>query len=239
MNKLKKIKNQLILSVAIAILSILAIILLISVFNAKSTGDKIGTDAGALVGKVIGSVKAISKASDYFEEGKQQGVDANDIKINEIDQSIKAKKEFVVLEADITMDDIIEIGKGKKNKYKALLIYNGRIDFKVDFAQAKIEYDDATDTLCVTLPKPTVDLILDTPEAFAEKKKKTLSDAEKGSEAYINSKKKMESSVETELENYDSLMELAKIEAKSHIEELIRDLSFADNVVVKIEGSEQ
>lgn len=239
MNKLKKIKNQLILSVVIAILGILAIVLLVSVFTAKSTGTKIGTDAGTLVGKVTGSVKAVTNASDYFNEGKQQGVEANDIKINEIEQSIKAKKEFSVLEANITMDDIIEIGEGEKNKYKALLIYNGKIDFKVDFAQAKIEYDKATDILYVTLPKPNAVLTLESPKVLDEKKKITINDADLGSIAYVNSQEKIKSSVETELKNYDSLIELAKIETKIQAKKLIGSLSFAKDVVIKIEGSEQ
>lgn len=239
MNKLKKIKNQLILSAVIAILGILSIILLISVFTAKSTGTEIGTNIGTLVGKVTGSVKAIANASEYLEEGANIGTEANDIKIKQIEQSLIVKAELSVLKANVSVDDIIEIGEGKKNKYKALLIYDGNIEFKVNFAKAKIEYNKSNDTLYVTLPKPVADLTLKSPEVFAEKKKITLNDADKGSAAYVNSQKKITSSVETELENYDSLMELAKVAAIDEVKKLTEDLSFAENVVVKIKGSEQ
>lgn len=239
MNKLKKMKNQLILSVVIAILGILSIILLVSVFTAKSTGTEIGTNIGTLVGKVTGSVKAIANAAEYLEEGAMLGVEANDIKIKEIEQSIISKAVFSVLKADISVDDIIEIGEGEKNKYNALLIYDGNIEFKVDFAKTKVEYNKANDTLYVILPKPVADLSLNSPKVFAEKKKITFNDADKGSAAFVNSQKEIMSNVETELDNYDSLMKLAEVAAIDQVKDLIESLSFADEVVVKIEGSEQ
>ena len=239
MNKLKKMKNQLILSVVIAILGILSIILLVSVFTAKSTGTEIGTNIGTLVGKVTGSVKAIANAAEYLEEGAMLGVEANDIKIKEIEQSIISKAVFSVLKADISVDDIIEIGEGEKNKYNALLIYDGNIEFKVDFTKTKVEYNKANDTLYVILPKPVADLSLNSPKVFAEKKKITFNDADKGSAAFVNSQKEIMSNVETELDNYDSLMKLAEVAAIDQVKDLIESLSFADEVVVKIEGSEQ
>ena len=236
MNGFNKLKNQAILSIVIAIFSILLIISLTLLFTAKSTGTEIGTTVGTFVGKVTGSVQAIAKAPEYFNEGKWQGVEANDIKINEIEQTMKSKAELKVLSADICVDDIIEIGKNDKNKYKALLIYDGNIAFSVDFSKAKIEYNEDTDILYVTLPKPTAELTLNTPKILDEKKKFTINDADLGSAAYVNSQKKIKTNVQTELENYDNLMELAKIETKAQTTKLIGSLSFAKDVVITIEG---
>ena len=233
MNKnLKKFVKYVFLVAIIALLAFILVMLTVSTITAKSDGQKTGTNIGNMVGSCIGSVDAISDADKFFESGVKEGLSAKDTKIKEIEQTIKAKKEISVLSASVTLDDILSIEK----KAKYLLLIYGTIEFVVDLNNMEIRYDNKSDSLNVSIPEPKLVFTINNTETYDKTEKFNIRKSSEGAEAYENSIKKIKTNVRNELENYDSLMLVAKSTAKAKIKELVSSLSFADTVSVEFKG---
>ena len=235
--KLKENKTRLILSLIIAILGILFIFLAVSTVNAKSTGTQIGNIIGSAVGKAVGSFKAVVNAKDFIKKGEDDGVSAEDTEA-EITKRLQVTGKLRILTVKVSLDNLHQVGK---DKYKVLYLMEGTVNFTVDLSKVDVEYDEANKLLLVTISEPVANLNInsDTVKKLSDSKEfSLLNKAEKGSKAYINSKKEIESNVKESLENYDSLMRIAKDQAKLEVKELIGSLTFAKEVVVDFAGGE-
>lgn len=237
-NKMKKFKNQLILSSVIALLGTLFISLVISTVNAKGAGDDIGSEIGNLIGNAVGSAKAVMNADEFFEQGKEAGLSAVDTKITEINKTIQMTGKLRVLSADVTLDNLHEVGED----YKALYLMDGKLNFNVDLSVIKSDYDETNRILTVVIPEPTIDLKIDSEsikKCSESKKVFSFIPAGAGSEGYINSMNLTKENVREYIENYDSLLKIAKDESEIRVKELVGSLSFADEVVIEFAGGEQ
>ena len=236
--KLNKIKHYLYLGVIILALLGLSVYLFIAAVNAKTVGTEIGNTVGEYVGTAKGSLLAVGDAEEFIRKGEDDAVLAKDTKIVEITKTIQITGKLRVLTTEVSLDNLHQVG----DKYKALYIMQGTVNFTVDLSKTDITYDETTNTLYVTIPEPIADLKInsETVKKLSESKKFTFVDnAEKGSSAYINSMNELKANVKEVLENYDSLIKIAKDESELRVTELIGSLSFVDNIVISFEGGEQ
>lgn len=236
--KLNKIKHYLYFGVIILALLGLSVYLFIAAVNAKTVGTEIGNTVGEYVGTAKGSLLAVGDAEEFIHQGENDAVLAKDTKIAEITKTIQITGKLRVLTTEVSLDNLHQVG----DKYKALYIMQGTVNFTVDLSKTDITYDETTNTLYVTIPEPVADLKInsETVKKLSESKKFTFVDnAEKGSSAYINSMNELKANVKEVLENYDSLIKIAKDESELRVTELIGSLSFVDNIVIRFEGGEQ
>ena len=229
-------KAYLIMGIIISLLFILTIVLVISMITAKSSGNTIGNEIGEKVGAAQGSFKAVSQASDLFDEGKNIGLSAEDIEINEIKEQLLSTAKLQVLVAGVSIESNTTVGE----KYAALYITEGNAVFTVDLNNIDIKYDDVNDKLMVKIPEPQVDVKLDhgKDKLLAEFQEKFTwgNDAKEGSTARINTVNKLDDSPQEVIGNYNTLMDTAKDNAETQIRELIGSLTFTDNVEVSFAG---
>lgn len=238
--KVQKYKNYLMLLMIIIILFVVLIFLVISTVNASKEGTAIGNTIGYLVGKSTGSAKALSEASVIIEDGEDEGVTAEDTEVVSAEERVRTKGKLRVLDADVSLDNLNIVGEDEK--YKALYIMEGTVNFTVDLADVEIKHDKANRTLLVIIPEPTAELKIkyETVQKLSESKKFSLiNEADRGSEQYINTMEKLQSEVEKHLGNYDSLMKIAKDESKIRVKDLIGSLSFVDHVDVQFKAGDQ
>ena len=235
---LKKNKNILILAAIIALLGILCIGLIISTVNAKAAGTEIGNGVGTAVGRAIGSVEAIANAKTFFELGVEEALLAKDTEIIETTKKIEEQGAIRVLEVEVCLDNLHAVGE----KYKAIYVMEGNVTFSVDLSNIETTYDEVRNVLLVTILEPVANLVIDsdTIQKIAESKKFAVSsDADKGSQAYENTMNEIKANAKDALANYDSLMRIAKNEAKIRVKNLADELSFIEAVEVNFAGGEQ
>ena len=232
--KLIKFKNQLFLFIIIMLLSVLAVILIISTVNSKAIGQDIGRSTGEIVGKITGSTKALTNANSFFQEGKENALENPNVQIENIKNNCVGKKELIVLEAEITIDDVIEM---PNKKYKELILWeNCKVEFAVDFNKTDVSYDNPTNTLYVTLPKPKATLYMGESKTIYKTHDFNFKNSDEGAKAYENSRNKIKQEAEKNISNYETLLETAKLSAKSEVYGIIESVSFAENVVINFEG---
>ena len=229
-------KAYLIMGIIIAVLMILTTLLFISVITAKSSGTSIGSGIGEKVGAAQGSFKAVSQASELFNEGKNIGLSAEDTEINNIKERLLSTGKLQVLVAGVSIESNTTVGE----KYAALYITEGNAVFTVDLNKIDIKYDKANNKLVVKIPEPQVDVKLDhgKDKLLAEFQKKFTwgNDAKEGSTARINTVNKLDDTPQDVIGNYETLHNTAKTNAENQIKELIGSLSFTDNIEVSFAG---
>ena len=206
--------------------------------NASSFGNRLGMETGSLVGRAIGSWEGITKGREEgTEAGKAFGLSAEDTRAEIVDE-IKKISNLEVLVASVKITDFHSIGD--KVDYAALYLIKGEVVFSVDLSQATIDVSEDGYNIC--LPKPHGELYIDQGQVdkLAEYQKHYFSgSAESGYDAYLNTMAKLqETSVET-LDNYDSLIEVAKESAESQVKQLVLSLIMNNQPVVNVEFDEE
>lgn len=235
--KLNKIKHYLYLGIIILTLLGLSVYLLIAVVNAKTVGTEIGNTVGEFVGTAKGSLLAVGDAEEFFNAGVEQGISAEDTIIKEIHKKFNNNNSITILSVNVTIEDMLEIGE----KYKAWILWPGIVNYNIAWDQTTIVHDEEADVLYVTIPEPTVELILDSPnkKIIAKSEEFNINSADKGNTVLINSENKIIENVKDYISNYESLMEVAKDSAQTQIKEFVESLSFSNEVVVVFSGGEQ
>ena len=234
--RFSKGKAYLIMGIILVVLMILTTLLFVSVITAKSSGTSIGSGIGEKVGAAQGSFKAVSQASELFDEGKNIGLSAEDTEINNIKERLSSTGKLQVLVAGVSIESNTTVGE----KYAALYITEGNAVFTVDLNKIDIKYDKTNNKLIVKIPEPQVDVKLDhgKDKLLAEFQEKFTwgNDAKEGSKARINTVNKLDDAPQDVIGNYDALHNSAKNNAEKQIKELIGSLSFTDNIEVSFAG---
>ena len=191
--------------------------------NAKNTGTTLGDAVGSGVGKTIGSLEAIYDYKEAYEEGKLEGLNAEDTKV-EVAEKIKEIEKLEVLVASAKFKDVHKVG----DTYAALYLLKGDAVFTIDLSKSVIKDNESENTLYIDIPEPELDLIINhsSIEKVADYQKKWFNgSSEDGYDAYINSLTKISENAEECLANYDSLMEEAKESARTQVEEIVNSVS--------------
>lgn len=234
--RFRKGKAYLLMYFIIAVLLILSLLLSVTAITAKSSGNTIGNEIGKKVGVAKGSFKAISQASDLFENGKNIGLSAKDIEIKKIEERLLSTAKLQVLVAGVSIENTASVGE----KYAAVYITEGSAVFTVDLSNVKTSYSDDGQILRVTIPEPEVDVKIDhgKDKLLAEFQKQFTwgNDAQEGSKARINTLNELDDSPQKVIGNYNILMETAKDNAKAQTKDLIGSLSFAHIIEVSFSG---
>lgn len=182
----------------------------------------IGSWAGERVGKASGSFEGImEKLPQGLEDGKKQGLSAEDTKVDVATQ-IEEIGKLEVLKASVLVDNYHEIA----DDYRAIYIYKADAVFTVDLENAVVEKKE--DQLSICLQTPSVDFRFNEEETekIAEWQRHFYSGKTKdGYEAYINSRKQIAKKAPTEIENDDTLMEIAKEAAIKQVGILAQSVS--------------
>ena len=152
--KLNLKKKEIVLYVIAAIIVVCILpFAIISRVRAQEIGSRLGEEAGYSAGKFAGSFEAFSDYDKAYEEGKAEGLSANDITAN-VANSIEKLEKLEVLVASVKLTDTHSIG----DDYKALYILKGDAIFTVDLSKAEIKKND--DAFYIQIPHPQVELII-------------------------------------------------------------------------------
>lgn len=230
-NKKLNIKKKEIVLYVIAAIIVVCILpfAIISRVRAQKIGSRLGEEAGYSAGKFAGSFEAFSDYDKAYEEGKAEGLSANDI-TEEVANSIKKLEKLEVLAASVKLYDVHSAGREGKNDYKALYLLKGEAVFTVDLSQAEIKKEE--NTLYIQLPLPEAELTINQEEIekIAEYQRKFFNgSAEEGFDAYLNSMKKIDTATEETIANYDSMMISAKESAKKQVAQLVSNVTVSQN----------
>lgn len=210
-------------SVGIAIVTILVLILFfIPAYNiSQSVGNAFGTSVGEAVGTAIGSYNGLTQ--DYWvglNEGKGQGLSADDTEVTDITSIIQETEKLQVLVARVTLDVSHEVG----DKYAAIYLLRGEAIFTVDLSGAQID----NDLNIVMIPQPEVHLDFDESEVekIAEWQTKFFDSSTKdGYTAYMNSIEQSKENATEFIANYDELIAQAQGAAKKQVQMLVMNMT--------------
>jgi len=182
--------------------------------NAQEVGDAIGSEIGKFTGCAVGSYEGFTKGWEKgAESGKKQGLSAEDTHTRIVNAITRVGK-LDVLVAEDQLTDFYEQG----TDYEAVLIFEVSAIFSIDLYKAEIAEEDSV--LRITLPVPEVEITIDENKTskFAEWQKHFWSGSEKdGYTGYQNSVMQIREKTAEELENYNVLMEQAKISAEKQV----------------------
>lgn len=224
LNRNSKMKSYMVIVFSFVIL---AVLLFVGGYNynklAKSIGEEAGQKAGNIVGIAVGSWKGITEGIPKgLEEGKKEGLSAKDTEVD-IKGEVRAIGKLEVLNADVTLHNLQEIGKA----YKGLYAYCADAVFTIDLSESEITYNPSDNYVKIVLPEPELKLYLDhdSSKVFAEYQKFSFTvDAEDAFEAYINSLGKMVEKAEISISNYDTLIQMSRDSGKLQVEQLVRTI---------------
>lgn len=223
--KFNKIK---LLKMGIAI--VLTCIFVVSVFfllTARKEGIENGRDYGKKVGIATGSFNGITKGlSEGYQAGVSDAISAEDTAAR-LGNEIKEIGLLEVLQMDVTLPDIFQIGEGEK-AYRALLIFEGTARYTVDLTKCNITYEG--NTINIFAPRPVLHISLDPrgTQKQAETAAVTLAqkindgDTLNTYQAFLNTYEVTEKKVRENLTNYEFLNKSAIESAKTAIENLAR-----------------
>lgn len=214
------------LKLAIWLIIPLCALLFAAVFTGKihhsagEIGAAAGQRAGNAVGWAIGSADgAINGTKAGREAGKEAGLSAEDTSVD-IEGGITAIGKLEVLAANVSMKNLNKLG----DDYASLYLVIGNAVFSVDLEDAKVFFSKDGKTVCITLPKPELDIHIDQSrtEKLAEKQNFSLTDsAEDGLKDYINSMGEIEKEAKEHIQNYESLLDEAEASAIKQVELLV------------------
>lgn len=226
MKKLLKNGTYSILCILLACVLIYVIILRM---KAESMGTTFGQSTGLQVGKFIGSLEAKEDYDKAYEEGKKQGLSAEDT-LAEVANKIKEVEHLEVLVASMKLNDIHTVGE----EYAALYLLKGDAVFSVDLSKAEIT--EKSDGIYIALPQLDINLIVDQNKIrkVAEYQKRFFNgSSEIGYDAYLNSMAKIVEESKETLVNYDSLNKTAQETAKRQVSQLVNSIAVEKrNVIV-------
>ena len=191
--------------------------------NAKKTGATLGDVVGSGVGKTVGSLEAIHDYKEAYEEGKQEGLSAEDTTVN-VSDKIKEIEKLEVLVASAKFKDVHKVG----DTYAALYLLKGDAVFTIDLSKAVIRDNKEENTLYIDIPEPDINLIINPGniDKVADYQRKWFNgSSEDGYNAYLNSVSKISENAEESLSNYDSLIDAAKDSARIQVEEIVNSVS--------------
>ena len=192
-------------------------------------GTTFGQSTGSQVGKFIGYLEAKEDSDKAYEEGKEQGLSAEDT-LAEVANKIKEVECLEVLVASVKLNDIHTVGE----EYAALYLLKGDAVFSVDLSKAEIM--EKSDGIYIALPPLEMDLLVDQSKIkkVAEYQKRFFNgSSEAGYDAYLNSMAKIIEESEETLVNYDSLKKTAQETAKRQVSQLVNSVAVEKrNVIV-------
>lgn len=201
--------------------------------QAAEIGRKVGEDGGKIAGVAVGSFQGITKEiPEGWEDGKQQGLSAEDTEVDVIER-IEEIGRLEVLAASVRLDDYLKIA----DDYSAIYVYKADAIFSVDLKNAEIHREG--DNVMIVLGNPAVDFYIneEDTEKIAEWQRRFYSGkTADGYTAYINSRAEIEKKAPEEIKNYDTLMDLAKDSAKNQLGILVRSVcgeGFAVEILFK------
>ena len=233
---MKRTIGKMSFTAVLAIISIFLICLmcvLIKVrIEAQQTGEKIGDGIVSVVAKTVGTMEGLADAKEAYEQGKREGLEANDTHAD-VQNKMKELGKLEVMVASVKLNNLHEIGSG----YSALYLLKGEAVFTVDLTNAVFEFID--DELYITLEPPIVELIINerNVEKVAEWQEHYFKgSAEDGFDAYLNTMEKITEASEESISNYASLLESAKESAEKQILQLANTVAVKERAVyVKFE----
>ncbi|MBQ0041873.1 MAG: DUF4230 domain-containing protein [Lachnospiraceae bacterium] len=220
-NGLKKLgKNGFLITVIVIVVIVFAIVLFLR-NSAISAGADIGKGLGTTVATAVGSFEGMLEIPQAVLDGKKEGLSAKDTSI-ELANNIKSVGNLIVLNANVKIKDLERIG----DQYAALYLLKGNVVFSVNLSKVEVTYSD--DGIEVILPpfnpKEDVRLYVDATETekIAEYQKYFFSGStEDGFDAFINSFANVIDEAEKRIENYDSLVQIAREEAVKQVTALV------------------
>lgn len=223
--------------VAVILCSVLLIggivLLCLSLSGAEEMKENISTaaeGAGNAAGFFAGSVEGVPYYMERYDEGKEKGLSAEETHVTGLTGAQLGDGKLQVLAATVSLAVDNEVGKN----FAALALLRGNIVFSVDLGKAVIR--DNT----VTLPDVEVDFIIDhrQTEIIDEYQKSFFSGStENGYDEFLNSVKKIESNVETYVENYGELVNEARKAAVEMVKTVAGSVSGKNYSVVIGKGA--
>ena len=227
-----------------AMLVIVIITFLISasfLVKSKATGNSIGNAFGVAVGKASGSYDGWNEG---YDKGKEEGLSAKDTTVT-VKDALSEVATLRVLSAKVLINNFHEVGETDKGrivssitddkKYSAIYSYNGQVDFFVDLSHPVITGGNGE--IIIELPLPHAELIIDEKSAVkvADKQKIIWNGSDDdGIDAYNNSVAEIKKRAVTELENYNTFLEMAKSSAQRQIADLVKAVNLNhDNPIVR------
>lgn len=204
-------------------------------FYAHTKAQEIGTEAGVLQGKLVGTAIGSLKGSTIgytkgTESGKNKGLSAIDVNAK-ISGIMKSTPKLEVLVAKVRLKNLNEIGK----EYKSLSVMEGKAYFTVDLKEAEFYFSKEENKLSIVLPNPKMELDLkhSSSQKLAEVQKFSWNiSKEEAFQAYFNSIKNIEKKVEEKVANYNILMEKAKESAEKQMKYLVTTFDTKRNVEI-------
>lgn len=216
-----KIPNTVMYVICLSIICVIVFFILTILINIESMARVFGEKLGSDVGKLAGSFEAFTDYGKAYEEGKREGLSAEDTTIEKI-VKIKEMKNLEVLIASVKLNDVHSVG----DEYKALYLMKCEAIFTVDLEKAI--FDQRDDGLHIMIPNPEMEIIANQKNInkIAEYQKSFFAGSAKdGFDAYLNSMVKILENSKTRMANYDSLMESAKESAKRQVIQLANSVS--------------
>lgn len=214
----RKLSSRTINIIAGAVLLIFLAVEGISLLLINDASKAALNTAGEMAGDVTGVFKGIVGMPNAYNEGKRQGLSAEDTEAY-ITNKMSDIGKLEILDAGVKVTNLHKIG----NSYANLYISKGNAIFSVDLSTAVIVVNE--NEITVTLAEPTVEIFIDeqSTESLAEWQKASFTGTtEDGYFAYLNSWNNSREEIEGAIENYDKLINSAKEAGITQIEAIVK-----------------
>ena len=211
-----------VLFATVSILCLLVSLVFNNAFGAAT--ETVSSVAGTVAGILDGTAESPQK----YREGKEVGLSAEDTHAS-IATKFSDVGKLDVLVSGVTVTDLHKFS----DKYAGLYVSKGYAVFSVNLSSADISVTD--ESVTITIERPNCDVYIDesSTEKLAEWSHSIWNGAEKdGYFAYLNSWAKSREELENSIEDYESLIDLARSSADSQLKMLVKTVNTSAKKVI-------
>ena len=221
--------------IIVVILLVLHITLIAILITSISAYKSVTSTASDIAGTVVGTLSGISDIPETYNNGKYDGLSAEDTTAS-ISNEISNIGKLEVLEAGVTIENFHKYS----DKYASLSIGKGKAIFTIDLANAKISCNDKV--ISIHLLEPDVSLYINETETkkLAEWQEHSWTGTTTdGYTAYLNSWNNSKKEIKDSIADYESLMDEAKEQAETTVTNLLKGFTTKSFTFVWQENSNE